>query len=63
MPAKDVHGKNLLRMDRVFDERDVRQGTVMGSGHANQVVIDWDDGEEETTDGTNVRAARKGLSR
>jgi hypothetical protein len=61
--AKDVVGKNLLRMDRVSDERDVRWGVVIGSGLGNQVLIEWDDGEQETTDGANVKAARKGLNR
>lgn len=61
--AKDINGKNLLRMDRVTDERDVRAGTVIGSGMANQVLIEWDDGEQENVNGNHVRAARKGLSR
>lgn len=56
---RDVKGTSLRPNYRVSDENDVRYGTVVGLSPPFSVSVRWDDGQEETVRGRDLRHISK----
>lgn len=55
MAVKDAYDQNIRRGDRVVGVRSKLRGECLGTGLRNTVLVKWDDGEEDSVPGKDLK--------